>query len=108
MLVGIFLGFLGAIALFTHVHYIDGHKVVHSHPYSTNSNSPESPGHTHTSGEIQLIHHISTTPFMVGAALVLYGIFRIFTGTTLSPSSSLKDWSHLDLFYLRGPPAAII
>ena len=52
-LLTLFLAFQVSITMFSHIHYINGVMVVHSHP-STDSQ------HTHTEGQVLTMAHISS------------------------------------------------
>ena len=56
LLLLLFVGYWSSVTLFPHVHRIDGHVFVHSHPFSGSSGNP---GHNHTPQQFQLIAHLS-------------------------------------------------
>lgn len=98
-LLALFVSYQVGVIAFTHVHYVNGVMVVHSHP-STNSS------HQHTASQIvlfSLLGHIDTdehVPFVwiAGmAASVLYAL--------LFPSQiSTVEGVHLKNLRLRAPP----
>ena len=53
LLLALFLTYQVSITLFTHVHIVNGVMIVHSHPSSEKH-------HTHTTGQVILIAHLST------------------------------------------------
>ena len=52
LLLGLYLSYQAGATMFTHVHYINGERVVHSHP-------SKSKKHTHTARQILLIYQLS-------------------------------------------------
>ena len=56
LLLLLLVGYWSSVTLFPHVHRIDGHVFVHSHPFSGSSGNP---GHNHTPQQFQLIAHLS-------------------------------------------------
>jgi hypothetical protein len=49
----LFVGYLGGLFSFTHVHIVNGVTIVHSHPFSDDN-------HQHCGSELQLLHKLST------------------------------------------------
>lgn len=97
----LFVMYFGSICLFTHVHYVGGKMVCHSHPYSG--------GHNHTSGEFQLIaalsHFDTLDPsslhpedtLVLKADVFLYGPF----------CSGFVSVPYFGIFGLRAPPVFV-
>jgi hypothetical protein len=55
----VFVAYYGSITMFFHAHNVNGHIIVHSHPFSRNkNNTPSYPSHSHTSEELILISHL--------------------------------------------------
>ena len=48
----LFLAFQMSISMFSHIHYVNGIMMVHSHPSTDNE-------HTHTEGQILTLAHVS-------------------------------------------------
>ena len=75
----LFVGYLGCLMAFSHVHIENGHVYVHAHPYS---DAPDSPKHHHTYSAFQVLDALSS--FMVEAQTFLsfiptpYLNFQIF------------------------------
>lgn len=62
----IFTGYIGVMSFYTHVHVVDGVRIVHSHPFK--KSLPGQPLHSHSSAEFQLIKSVtsfSLTPDVV-------------------------------------------
>ena len=53
LLFSLFTAYQVSITMFTHVHYINGVLVVHSHPYASDSE------HTHTKSEVLVIDRLA-------------------------------------------------
>lgn len=65
----LFIGYWCCTTMFMHVHYIDGVRIVHSHPYTDTASS-----HAHSGSQLQTISYLSALLAVVsfaGAALVL-------------------------------------
>lgn len=58
-LLAILFFYLSSTSLFLHVHYVDGHPLIHSHPYQNDRSDGQS-GHSHSCAELILIQRIST------------------------------------------------
>jgi len=52
MLLVMFVAYQASITMFSHIHYVYGVMIVHSHPSSDNQ-------HTHTDGQILTLAHVS-------------------------------------------------
>lgn len=52
LLLGLYLSYQAGITMFTHVHYVNGVMIVHSHPSKDKQ-------HTHTTEQYLLIHQLS-------------------------------------------------
>ncbi|MGL4292724.1 MAG: hypothetical protein ACRCSQ_04005 [Bacteroidales bacterium] len=100
LLLGLFAGYLTCIFGFTHVHIIDGVRIVHSHPYSADHEQK-----SHTSAELVLLadisNFISTSP-----AVVNFDFTPHLTSTgKLAQVLPLEVPASFSLpFFLRGPP----
>ena len=57
----LFTSYIGCISFFPHNHFVDGHTITHSHPYS---GSTENPNHSHTSTQLSAIAMLSTVFFL--------------------------------------------
>lgn len=71
-LLTLFITYQVSITMFSHVHYINGVMIVHSHPSSDNQ-------HTHTDGQILTFAHVSqwmgTEPVFVTMDEVSFSVF---------------------------------
>ncbi|MBP1616907.1 MAG: hypothetical protein H6Q14_734 [Bacteroidetes bacterium] len=54
----LFIFYAASVSLFVHTHVVNGVTIVHSHPYSKNSDG--NPAHQHSGTQIELIHQLST------------------------------------------------
>ena len=98
LLLSLFAAYQVSITMFTHVHYINGMRVVHSHPYNID--------HTHSQAEVIVIQHLSdyhtleaNIPFFVCAEDVVYDILEV------KPEQSRAYDSCNRVTSLRAPPA---
>lgn len=65
LLLLLFTEYLGSTSLFVHSHRIDGHLIVHSHPYS---GSTDNPNHSHSTQQCKAIGLLS---FFTALAAIL-------------------------------------
>lgn len=102
LLLTLFAGYWSCITLFPHAHDVNGHVIVHSHPFSGASNGA---AQTHTPQQFQLIAHLSllvmTAAWSLTFALRLSGVRFIY------PEREPVSRPRLPLrtFGLRAPPA---
>lgn len=104
MLPVLFIVYTGMLVSFTHVHIINGVTIVHSHPYND-----DSPNHTHTGAELQLLHQLSTIQ-QVGSCTFDYVIkpFYVYeTVLSIQPISHHYMCKLHEAIRLRAPPALI-
>lgn len=52
-----FIGYIGVLSFYVHVHVVEGEAMVHSHPFR---NLPGKPFHGHTIADFWLVHHVSS------------------------------------------------
>lgn len=73
----LFLGYLGSITFFTHVHILDnGVIIVHSHPFKSESDTIPF-NHQHSKNDfviINLLTHFLTTIFSVAVVIAAFNI----------------------------------
>ena len=69
LLLALFLTYQVSITLFTHVHIVNGVMIVHSHPSSEKH-------HTHTTGQVILIAHLSTIQTLEPGGQTEMTVFR--------------------------------
>ncbi len=104
LLLTLFAGYWSCITLFPHAHDVNGHVIVHSHPFSGASNGAAQT-HTHTPQQFQLIAHLSllvmTAAWSLTFALRLSGVRFVY------PEREPVSRPRLPLrtFGLRAPPA---
>ncbi|MCI2258898.1 MULTISPECIES: hypothetical protein [Alistipes] len=102
LLLTLFAGYWSCITLFPHAHDVNGHVIVHSHPFSGASNGA---AQTHTPQQFQLIAHLSllvmTAAWSLTFALRLSGVRFVY------PEREPVSRPRLPLrtFGLRAPPA---
>ena len=79
LLLTLFAGYWSCITLFPHAHDVNGHVIVHSHPFSGASNGT---AQTHTPQQFQLIAHLSllvmTAAWSLTFALRLSGVRFVY------------------------------
>lgn len=101
MLPVLFVLYTGMIVSFTHVHIINGVTIVHAHPYND-----DSPNHTHTGTELQLLHQLSTIQ-QIGSCTFDYVIKPFYSyETTLDtqPVAHRHICKAYEAIRLRAPP----
>ncbi|MDE6799092.1 hypothetical protein [Bacteroides caecimuris] len=69
LLLTLFLTYQVSITLFTHVHIVNGVMIVHSHPSSGKH-------HTHTTGQVISIAHLSVIQTLEAEAPTEVSVFR--------------------------------
>ena len=69
LLPALFIAYLGCIIAFTHVHIVNGVMIVHSHPSSGKH-------HTHTTGQVISIAHLSTIHTLEAEVQAEMTVFR--------------------------------
>jgi len=69
LLLTLFLTYQVSITLFTHVHIVNGVMIVHSHPSSGKH-------HTHTTGQVISIAHLSTIQTLEAGVQIEVTVFR--------------------------------
>lgn len=98
MLLALFVGYQAGITMFSHVHYVNGVMIVHSHPSADNE-------HTHSEGQILTLAKVSdwlgNEPIFVTLSEVSLSVFD--TLECERKTRTLSDWfSHC--ISLRAPP----
>ena len=90
------------ITLFMHVHYIDGHPVAHSHPYT---GTPGHHHHSHTCAEFHTIQFLSLLALLTWGTFMLKAVFRAVHRVCYSRNNPILDYLFLPSYGLRAPPA---
>lgn len=101
LLLLLFIGYVGSTTLFYHIHYVDGGRIVHSHPYS---GKPLSESHTHTAFEFATIAVLSV---LLATAVFLCCLPAAFvTRVSGRPAAARTSFHHRarPALSLRGPP----
>ncbi len=103
----LFITYLGCLIAFTHVHIINGVTIVHSHPYSQNSDG--SPQKEHTYAEFQLLHQLSTIQITEGAFTVAFVVAAsgLFLRLILTYIPVVFQWFTRGILSLRAPPVGL-
>lgn len=85
--------------MFTHVHYVNGVMIVHSHPAKDKH-------HTHTKSGLVVIHHLSVVHTLEGDSFTMCEVQAPLL-YALEPSlvNSFVTSIHLQSLSLRAPPA---
>lgn len=100
LLLTLFVAYQLGITMFSHVHYINGVMIVHSHPSSDN--------HNHTEGQIltlaQVSDYVGTQPVLVESAeLHLPVLYTLKCHRELAICQS----QHIQCISLRAPPSIV-
>ncbi len=100
----LFVSYMAGITLFTHSHVVNGVTIVHSHPFKKGA------GHSHTTNEVQLIHHLShVLATDAGIAPVSFSYIPIYI---IVLATAVLCFGHTrrcaGLIHLRAPPVASV
>jgi hypothetical protein len=101
LLLSLFLWYWSSVTLFSHEHFVDGERVMHSHPFAGSS-------HNHTSSQMQVI-----------SFLAMFLALATTTGFALCKSDGFKSEITLNLTEkiaiaphtsrsLRSPPTTLL
>lgn len=98
LLLALFTAYQVSITMFTHVHYVNGVMIVHSHPSSNKH-------HTHTKSELVVIHNLSIIHTLEGHSFTLCEV-KAPVIYVLEPMlvTSFVTSVHLNPLSLRAPP----
>ncbi|MDR2533550.1 MAG: hypothetical protein LBC81_02045 [Tannerellaceae bacterium] len=100
-LLAVFVSYVANTTLFVHTHIVDGQLVTHSHPYR---GAPDSPGHGHSSTQLQTIAQLSLL-LAYAAPAVIFACFLAGKRSLRNLSvTSHKANNKVYSFCLRGPP----
>ena len=103
LLFSLFTAYQVSITMFTHVHYINGVLVVHSHPYGTKSE------HTHSQSEVLVIDRLSDYhTLQVDSQVYLLATDIQYGSIEVEPQSTRSYDSCNRIPSLRAPPARSI
>jgi hypothetical protein len=105
----LFLGYYGSITLFYHVHIINKHVFVHSHPFKNNSNE-KGPiqSHSHSGlmlNHIQELNHSGWDDIVFSFNNLAHNDFRY--SEILTSSQTEYSFHFIFIQSLRAPPAFI-
>ena len=101
LLLSLFLWYWSSVTLFSHEHFVDGERVMHSHPFAGSS-------HTHTSSQLQTISHLAMFLALVAPvaiALCKYDGFK--SEIAIESTEKIASADHL-VYALRAPPASLL
>ena len=98
LLLTLFVGYQVSISMFSHIHYVNGVMIVHSHPSTDNQ-------HTHTASQILTLAQMSEWTG-VEPVFVTLGEVPLAVFDTLEFDRQVKTLSDLysDCISLRAPP----
>ena len=97
-LLTLFLAYQVSITMFSHVHYINGVMIVHSHPSADNQ-------HTHTEGQILTMAQIASFDGVEPVSNVIADSLLPLLYTLISGEDGGNLFSHsLPCISLRAPP----
>ena len=97
-LLTLFLAYQVAVTAFTHVHIVNGVMIVHSHPSSNKH-------HTHTTGQVISIAHLSTIQTLEAAAGIPITVDRPLLYVLKYQTNTFRAKApHTHCVHLRAPP----
>lgn len=103
LLLTIFLGYVGILVFYSHVHVVGGVTIVHAHPFSQSQGVPF---HTHSQVEFQLYHVLSS--LNTGDDVVPYFVFGVLPAIVPVEVPVLVCGGYAGLqpsdVFLRAPP----
>lgn len=82
LLLTIFLGYVGILVFYSHIHVVGGVTIVHAHPFQQDDSAPF---HTHSQAEFQLYHVLSS--LNVGDDVVPHFIFGVLPNVVVAEVS---------------------
>lgn len=101
LLLTLFSWYWCSVTLFSHEHFVDGERIMHSHPLTGSS-------HSHTSTQLQTISFLAmfvALAIPVGFVLCVFDGFLSEIAINLTESITTRDtYSYL----LRAPPASLL
>lgn len=104
LLLTIFLGYVGILVFYSHVHVVGGVTIVHAHPFHQDEGIPF---HTHSQVEFQLYHVLSS--LNSGDDVVPHFIFGVLPALVAAMVSFFVSGGYAALppsdVSLRAPPA---
>ncbi len=101
----LFIYYAASVSLFVHTHVVNGVTIVHSHPYSKNSDG--NPAHAHSGTQIELIHQLSTffAADQIVSSIVIVSFFQLLEVILPFVFCSISKGIAGGLSRLRPPPA---
>lgn len=95
----LFTAYQVSVTAFTHVHYVNGVMVVHSHPFNQKN-------HTHTAKTLILIAYLAAfhSPEAKASECVLFTRRPVLWVLTPGMATPLIHSYHVDYINLRAPP----
>ena len=98
-LLALFTVYQVSTVMFTHVHYVNGVMVAHSHPFTQKS-------HTHSTAQLIVLCHLSSVHSLKADIPQFISVERpvIYSLSTIQSVPCAKG-NHLENLTLRAPPA---
>lgn len=97
-LLTLFVTFQASVTMFSHVHYVNGVMMVHSHPSADNE-------HTHTEGQILTFAHVSDWTGIEPVFLTLGEVsLSVFVSLECERKSKALSDLYSHVISLRAPP----
>lgn len=101
LLLTIFAWYWCSATLFSHEHFIDGEKIVHSHPLAGSS-------HTHSSSQVQTISHLAIFLALVAPVAISLCRYDGFKSKITADTAEKITSADLLVFALRAPPVSLL
>ena len=101
LLLTIFAWYWCSATLFSHEHFVDGVKIVHSHPLAGSS-------HTHTSSQLQTISFLATFLALVATSTVALSPIEGFKSEISTKPSERMTSAATIARSLRAPPVSLL
>lgn len=103
LLLTIFLGYVGILVFYSHIHVVGGVTIVHAHPFQQDDGAPF---HTHSQAEFQLYHVLSS--LNAGDDVVPHFIFGVLPNIVVAEVPVLVCGGYASMqpsdVSLRAPP----
>lgn len=96
---------MAGITMFYHVHFIDGERVVHSHPYAE---KPDTGNHRHTTAEIETIAHLSQLLMLAATLFTLAKVSALLLAKYKQTNQEIVCVADIKGYHLRAPPVACL
>lgn len=98
MLLVLFVTYQAGITVFSHIHYVNGVMIVHSHPSDDNH-------HTHTEGQVLTLAHVSHWAGIESVCITLDEVsLSVFATLECKRDFRFMADRHTHCISLRAPP----